>query len=349
MHSIAVAGHVCLDITPRLGVTTVLEPGRLFDVGPLAISLGGSVANTGRALVDLGTSVTPFASVGDDDFGRILLAKLNEQRFTEPKLSISPNLSTSYSLVFEKPGTDRTFWHHTGANDEFDGSHVDIEGRDLLHVGYPPLLPGVVVDGGRPLHVLLRRARAAGATTSLDFAVVDPNSPVGSCDWADIFARVLPECDIASPSLDDLTSALRIDEPYSPELVERLANRMLSDGVAVAAISAGRHGLHVRTASAARLRAGGSLLAPLADMWADRSVTLPSVLAENPVTTNGAGDASTAGLLYAITRRATLEQAMALALTCSAVVISGKRPTASAVSTVDPSLHALFRDVTVTS
>ena len=151
MHSIAVAGHLCLDITPRHGSTAVLEPGRLFEVGPLAISLGGSVANTGRALVDLGATVTPFASIGDD---------------------------------------------------EFDGTRVDVQGTDLLHVGYPPLLPGLLVDGGHPLHTLLRRAHAAGATTSLDLVVVDPDSAVGALDWAGILARVLAECDVASPSLD---------------------------------------------------------------------------------------------------------------------------------------------------
>ena len=345
MHSIAVAGHLCLDITPRLGSTTALEPGRLFEVGPLAISLGGSVANTGRALVDLGANVTPFASIGDDEFGRLLLSKLHDERFAEPQLSTSAGSSTSYSIVFEKPGTDRTFWHHTGANDEFDGTRVDVQGMDLLHVGYPPLLPGLLVDGGHPLYSLLRRARVAGTTTSLDLAVVDPDSAVGALDWAGILARVSAECDIASPSLDDLTSALRIDEPYSPALVDRLADRMLADGAAIVAISAGHHGLHVRTASTERLRAGGSILAPLAESWSDRSLTLPPLEVENALTTNGAGDASTAGLLYAMTRGACIEQAVALALACAAVVMSGKRPTAPAVCALDASLLPLFPEL----
>ncbi len=344
MHSIAVAGHLCLDITPRLVSAPVLDPGGLVAVGPLSIELGGCVANTGGALADLGADVTPFASVGNDELGAQLLSKLGDRGFAPPRLSMSPNSTTSYSLVIEAPDTDRTFWHHTGANDEFDGTHVDVDGYGLLHVGYPSLLPGMLVDGGTPLHSLLSRARAAGATTSLDLAVVDPNSPVGLLDWRRILATASAVCDIVSPSLDDLTSSLRMPSGYSPEVVANLADTMIADGVAVVAISAGVHGLFIRTASAQRLRQGGALLAPLAESWADRSLTVPPVWVEKPVTTNGAGDASTAGLLYAIARGASLEQAAALAATCSAVVISGRRTTPAAIIALDPSLVSLFSD-----
>jgi sugar/nucleoside kinase (ribokinase family) len=342
VHRIAVAGHLCLDIVPRFRGTAALDPGRLLEVGPIAISPGGSVANTGGALADLGAEVTPFASIGDDELGTLLRSQLSTEGFAQPHLSTSSVSTTSYSLVIEAPGTDRTLWHHTGANNEFDGTEVEVDGRGLVHVGYPPLLPGVLTDGGRPLVTLLARARAAGATTSLDLAVVDPDSDVGVLDWASILRSVFAECDIASPSLDDLTSALHIDEPYSAALVSRLADWMLACGVAVAAISAGRNGLHVRTASAERLRGGGAMLAPLAESWGDRSLTVPPLWVDNPVTTNGAGDASTAGLLFAISCESTVEQAAALAAACSAAIMSGARPTPAAVAALDRSLSSLF-------
>lgn len=342
MHSILVAGHLCLDITPRLGKDASLEPGRLVEVGPLAFSLGGSVANTGGALLDLGAAVTPFARIGDDELGELLMAQLHSRGFVSRQLQVSGELATSYSLVIEPPGIDRTFWHHTGANDEFDGTSVELAGHDLLHLGYPPLLPRMLVNGGRPLHALLARSRAAGITTSLDLAVVDANSAVGALDWSAILASAFSECDIASPSLDDLTSALRLDETYSPELVGELADRMLDQGVAVAAISAGRHGLHLRTGSADRLRQGGTILAPLAESWANQAITIPPFRVSTPVTTNGAGDASTAGLLFALSRGANPMVATALAAAASAVVICGGRPTGAAVAAIDPSLASLF-------
>ncbi len=344
MHTIAVAGHVCLDVTPRLSEQTRWEPGQLVEVGPLAMSLGGCVANTGVTLADLGAEVTPFATVGDDELGELLLARLSAEGFAAPRLTVSASRSTSYSLVLEQPGIDRTFWHHTGANEEFDGADVEVTGHSLLHLGYPTLLPGLLAQDGRPLVDLLARARAEGVTTSLDLAVADPTSASGAVDWDALLTAAFAQCDIASPSVDDLVSALRIDEPYSPGLVDRLADRMLADGVAVVAISAGRHGLRLRTGSVERLRAAGGVLAPLAEVWADQALTVHPLWVEHPVTTNGAGDASTAGLLFALSRGADPGQAAALAAACSAAIISGNRATPAAVLALEPSTAGLFED-----
>lgn len=341
MRPIAVAGHLCLDLAPGLGSATDLEPGRLFSVGALTVEAGGAVANTGGALTDLGVDVAAIACIGDDELGGLLVDRLRAEGFALPRLTTVPGTTTSYSLVIEKPGIDRTFWHHTGANDHFDGSTVPVDGHDLLHLGYPSLLPALLTDDGRPLHRLLARARAAGVTTSLDLAVVDRDSPTGRLDWSAILSSALSETDIISPSLDDLTSALGIDESYSPELVDRLADRLLDAGAAVVAISAGAHGLRLRTAGAERLAAGGRALAPLAEAWGDRRVTGQPHRIDRPLTTNGAGDASTAGLLYAIAYGTTAEHAVALSAACSAAVIRGERPTPAAIGRLDPTLRPL--------
>lgn len=343
---IAVAGHLCLDLSPAIDSGIELAPGALTGVGPLAVTPGGSVANTGSALADLGATVSPSATIGADEFGELLLSKLMAGGFATPRLTASETKATSYSLVIEPPGVDRTFWHHTGANDEFDGTAVYLDGIGLLHVGYPSLLPGLLVDGGRPLHELLARARRADATTSLDLAVVDPDSPAGSHDWEALLATALPYCDVVSPSLDDLTSALRIDRTYSLQLVDELADWMLDSGAAVVAISAGRHGLRLRTGSVDRLRAAGVALASHADVWADRALTAPP-LPVTPRTTNGAGDASTAGLLFGIASGTGPELATALAAACSAAIMIGERTTPAAVTRLDARLVPVFRSGTV--
>ena len=343
MPSIAVAGHLCLDISPQLSEHARVEPGALFDIGSLSVTLGGSVANTGRALANLGIEVVPYATVGDDELGSLLLAKLAAEGFTSPQLSTSPSLATSYSLVIEQSGQDRTFWHHTGANAHFDGSAVGTDNHSLLHVGYPPLLPGLLPDNGKNLRDLFARARQAGLTTSVDLAVVDRQSAIGQLDWNAILASIFSVTDIATPSLDDLTSALGIDEPYSAELVDALADKMLSQGVAVVAISAGSHGLRLKTASRDRLLAGGPILAPLADSWADIALTVEPVAVEQSVTTTGAGDASTAGLLYGLIQGASPDEAMALAASFSAVVISGHTITPDNVIKRDSRVSSVFR------
>ena len=126
MRRIAVAVHICLDITPGLTGTARLDPGLLMEVDPLSLALGGSVANTRRTLSALGAEVVALANVGDDPLGEILRRKLATDDHIDGRLSVVPGTSTSYSLVFERQGSDRTFWHHVGANREFDGAEIEL-------------------------------------------------------------------------------------------------------------------------------------------------------------------------------------------------------------------------------
>jgi sugar/nucleoside kinase (ribokinase family) len=342
VRSIAIAGHVCVDIRPDLTGGARLEPGRLFEVGPAVLSLGGPVGNSGRDLVALGVPVTVFAVIGDDRLGGIIRAELESMPLVTSALREVAGASTSYSIVLEPPGADRTFWHHVGANAAFDGTGLDAAGIDLLHLGYPPLLPGLLVDDGEPLHRMLAQARRAGATTSVDLADVDPTSPAGKLDWHSILRRMASETDVLTPSLDDLTSALRIEETYSPGLVARLADQLLEWGAAVVAISAGEHGLHLRTGTTDRLAAAGRALSPLASTWADTTLDAPALASGAPATTNGAGDASTAGLLFGIARGANPEDSARLASVCAAAAMRGRATTADVIAELDPGLASLF-------
>ncbi len=346
MSSIVVAGHICLDLTPELGASARLDPGRLIDVGALRMGLGGCVANTGLALADLGAEVSLHSTVGDDELGRIIADTIARRPGLHADLHIVPDHATSYSLVLEPAGHDRTFWHHTGANAVFTGSELDVGSARLLHLGYPPLLPALLTDGGAPLEAVLRRARSRGATTSLDLAVVDPASSVGAADWAGILKRTAAVTDVLTPSLDDLTSALgpALGIPAQPAAVAAgaYADLLIEWGAAVVAISAGADGLLLRTASAERLARGGAMLAPLASRWADVSLRVRPLPVERVVTTNGAGDASTAGLLFALSRGASPTLAAHLATASAAAIIAGGRPTPDVIVAMLPAARALF-------
>jgi sugar/nucleoside kinase (ribokinase family) len=200
----------------------------------------------------------------------------------------------------------------------------------------------MVVDDGDPLVAALHAAKALGVTTSVDLAVVDPLSPVAGHDWQRILTRMTAVSDVLSPSLDDLTSALRIDEPYSPGLVDELARLLLDWGAAVVAISAGKHGLHLVTGSVGRLRNAGRALTAHADAWANRTVSVPAVVVDVPVTTNGAGDASSAGLLYGIGCGAGPDRSALLAAACAGAHVRGDRTTPDAIARMRPDLSALF-------
>jgi sugar/nucleoside kinase (ribokinase family) len=52
-----VAGHVCVDLIPELAALPRSNPGELEQIGPLAMSAGGCVSNTGGALAELDVPV----------------------------------------------------------------------------------------------------------------------------------------------------------------------------------------------------------------------------------------------------------------------------------------------------
>lgn len=321
MTRIDVVGHLCIDLTPSLSADARFAPGQLIQTGPLETGLGGSVANTGTTLADLGVQVTMQGSVGDDALGTLAEDLLGGRA----RLQIIPGGSTSYSIVLERDGEDRTFWHHTGVNERFETSAVEITG-DCLHLGYPALLPGTVIDEGRPIVQLFERARSAGVTCSIDHAVVDHDAPIGKLDWPTIL-RVTTACaDVVSPSVDDLASMTDPGPPATIDSAEAWASQLLDWGAAVALVTAGPEGAVLKSASLDRVRAGGKLLAELGPEWDHARVVLPGRAVDAVVTTTGAGDASSAGLLAALAHGCRPETAAQIARATSERIMTGRRP-----------------------
>lgn len=211
---IIVAGHICLDITPVFSsgkcrpLSQVLTPGKLIQMKEASISTGGAVANTGLALKILGAEAQLMGKAGRDEFGKILLEKLNRYGAgAADGMILSADSSTSYSIVIAPPGTDRIFLHHPGANDTFRGADLDYEkiaGADYFHFGYPPLMRHMYENDGRELTEIFRTVKKYGLITSLDMAAVDPDADAGKADWGKILRNVLPYVDYFVPSVEEL-------------------------------------------------------------------------------------------------------------------------------------------------
>lgn len=322
---VLVAGHVCLDLIPASARPLRPEPGSLTAVGPLAMRVGGCVGNTGLALAALGVGVEALATIGEDALGDIVLADLAAGGVEVRGIRRSSVAATSYSVVLEAPGQDRAFLHHTGANDLFAADDLLAARAPVVHVGYPSLLPALIADEGRALGTVLADVRAGGSVTSLDLAVVDRASAAGAANWDAILATVLAGTDVVSPSWDDLCSAWGVAPEWSRDAVEQVAARLLDLGAAVVAVSSGERGTLLATAGAERLAAAGKLLARDAWAWADRLLwTVPEPV-EEIVTTTGAGDASTAGLLAGIVRGLGPDECLALAGATARAVLTGGR------------------------
>lgn len=317
---VLVAGHICLDLHPRLAELPGLEPGHLHEVGPLTLRPGGCVANTGGDLVALGVPVSVSADVGQDALGRVLEDLLPE-RGLDPAGLVRRPATTSYSLVVQAPGVDRTFWHHVGANGDFDGLDLRFDGERVLHVGYPPLLPALVAQGGAPLRDLLVRARAQGIATSVDLAVVDAPTPATRTRWRAILANCLPHIDVLTPSIEDLGSMTGLEDESADPLTA--ARELVRGGAAMALVTAGERGVALATADAERFGRAGDAVAGLGAGWYTRSLRGSPVHVPRPVTTTGAGDAATAGFLAALLDRCSPEAAVQRSVEAAAAKIAG--------------------------
>lgn len=333
---IVVAGHICLDIIPALpshpeGLSQLLSPGKLVEIGPAGLSTGGAVANTGLALRRLGFGARLMGKIGDDPFGRSIRECLDAYgEGASDGMIVSAGESSSYTIVISPPGIDRIFLHATGTNDTFAASDVTAEalaGIRLFHFGYPPLMRGMYERGGEELVKLLASAKAAGATVSLDMARPDPASDAGRADWKAILTRALPEVDVFLPSLEEILFMLRPDTYRELSarsggeellgladgpLLSSLAEELLGMGVAVAGIKLGEHGLYIRTtADTARLRNMGACAPSEAELpgWIDRELLAPCFAVDVEGTT-GAGDCTIAGLLGGLASGQPLERSL---------------------------------------
>jgi sugar/nucleoside kinase (ribokinase family) len=334
-----VAGHICLDILPDLenlsgrNLQSLFKPGSLVQIGPARLMSGGPVSNTGLALHKLGVPVRLRARIGADPLGRMLREIIAARgRTLAAGLRIDPAASTSYSIIIGNRETDRLFLHDPGANASFgpeDVGSAAVRAAALLHFGYPPELRRMYSAEGRELAEIMRSAKAAGATTSLDMSLPDPNAGGGRVDWRPIYAAVLPHVDVFLPSFDELLFTLRRGEfdrlsgggdpteQAAPALLADLGAELISFGVRVVLIKLGSRGAYLRTAPAAALGKMGRARPLRPDDWADRERWIPCFRV-NVVGTTGSGDSTIAGFLAALLRRADLTEALTMAVAVGA-------------------------------
>ncbi|MEP7291823.1 MAG: PfkB family carbohydrate kinase, partial [Chloroflexota bacterium] len=216
---IIVAGHLCLDLLPEMEhvlLSDLTSPGHLFETGPMRFSTGGAVSNTGLALHRLGVNVRLMSNRGDDLIGRMIVSFLEAR---DPVLGqhirARQGVASSYTVVLSPEKVDRIFLHCTGTNAEFASEDIDyvlVEQAKLFHLGYPALLPGLTANDGNELTRLFQRVKDAGAITSLDTSLPDPEGASGRVHWRTVLQRTLPYVDIFVPSFEEALFMLHADE-----------------------------------------------------------------------------------------------------------------------------------------
>ena len=329
---IMVAGHLCLDITPRfpacekLDISRVFSPGQLTNVEDMVLSTGGAVSNTGLALAKLGFDVVLSSRVGGDELGNIIRRLVGPERAVG--LRTVCDQGSSYTIVLAPPGVDRFFLHYPATNDTFGADDIDYELAGeckLFHFGYPPLMKNMYENDGAELIEILRRVKGLGVTTSLDMAMPDPSSGSGQVDWRRILERVSPYVDIFLPSIEEIAFMTDRDlfekrkaraggsdtvGTYESKDFAEISANLLSLGVKIVVIKCGVRGLYLRTATKERVAATGSACPEDAAGWAGREVWAASFKAENFASALGAGDSTIAGFLCGLIRGFSPEDAL---------------------------------------
>ena len=336
---IVVAGHTCLDVIPTLpaeleNLTSVLAPGQMLNVGPMVISTGGSVSNTGLALYKLGTPVRLVGKLGNDAIGSMTMSMFqNYDASLSEYMMISEGEGSSYTAILSAPGLDRAFMHYSGPNDTFCTADIPesaFEAASMFHFGYPTLMRRMYEDDGLELANLMRHAKSKGLVTSLDISLPDPATASGKADWRAILTRTLPYTDIFLPNIEEVLYMLDREfyenakatagkEAWSDaETLDSFAVEMLGMGAAVVGIKLGANGLFLRTSKDRnRLSQLTSKLPIKKRAWVDRQLLAPTFQV-NLVGTTGAGDCAVAGFLTGLYRGLSAENTMISAVAVGA-------------------------------
>jgi sugar/nucleoside kinase (ribokinase family) len=321
---VMVAGHLCIDISPRFPEGVDYDIGRMFSPGVLTtiaepvFSTGGPVSNTGLAMAKLGVDVALNGKVGDDAFGNIIRELIGKEN--SKSLKVVSGQNTSYTLVFAVPGVDRFVLHNPGTNDTFGPEDVDYDAAQkcrLFHFGYPPLMKRMYQNQGKELVEIFKRIKELGITTSLDMAMPDPGGTGGDADWRRILEGVLPYVDIFVPSVEEISFMLDRNlfdkkkaqsagaDPvlaYDSDDCTRFSGELLSMGAKIVTIKCGINGLYLRTAGAEQISSADSASPTDVNAWTERELWASTFEANNFASALGAGDATIAGFLCAFLR-----------------------------------------------
>jgi sugar/nucleoside kinase (ribokinase family) len=265
------------NVRPRFGQAETV-------VGDAELTVGGSAAITACAAVRLGLDCTLIAAIGDDALGRTQAEALSAAGVDLSGLSVDPEHATGVTVVLAETA-DRAILTAPGAIARLNRAAVDeavLATADHVHVSAWFLLEDL-----RPaLPSLLRTARAAGATVSLDTNF----DPAGR--WlSDELELALGEVDLLLPNLAEARALSGEADPLA-------AARALARRVPAVAVKLGADGAVVVAGN-------------------DTAAAAPPAV--EVIDTTGAGDNFNAGFIVGRLGGRSLADSLRLAIACGAL------------------------------
>jgi sugar/nucleoside kinase (ribokinase family) len=265
------------DIEPAFG-----QVERVVEDGKLTIGGSGAIAACGAARLGLRTALASV--VGADALGRFMLDALDERGVDVSGVGVHPQARTGVSVVLVR-GSDRAIITALGTISELTADLVD---RQLLRAAQHIHVSSYFLHHGlRPgLAGLLREARSAGASTS-----IDPNWDPSE-EWDGGLLDLLSETTILFVNVEEARRIAGIGD------VEEAARALSSAGSVLVVIKLGAEG--------ALAVDGGRVIRSAA-------------LAVEEVDSVGAGDSFDAGFLAGHLAGRPLEESLLIANACGAL------------------------------
>ncbi|MCX7925433.1 MAG: sugar kinase [Fimbriimonadales bacterium] len=238
MRKIASVGILVADVVAK-PVSHYPERGICAHVERMELHVGGCASNTGLALAKLGLPVSVVGKVGQDAFGDFILGELQRHGVDIRGVRRSATAGTSSTMVMVHPDGERSFIHHKGANAEFRPDDIDWEllgDCTIFHLAGMYLMPQM---DGEPAARVLQEAKRRGMITCLD------TTWDASGQWMRLLQPCLPYLDYITPNYGEASMLTGETEP------EKIADRLLQEGVGTAVIKMDAQGCFVKNAATA--------------------------------------------------------------------------------------------------
>ena len=285
MPKICVVGSSNLDMNsyvPRFPQVGETLHGHRFTTG-----YGGKGANQAVMAARLGGAVSMVAKVGDDLFGRDMLANFRAEGIDDRYISVTKSAASGVAVITIDDAGSNTIIVSAGAN--WLVTPADVEQASAVIQGADVLVCQLEVPFEATL-AALRLARAAGVRTILNPAPAQADLPAEMIQLSDIFCPNEGELQLLTGQRDLITL----------EQIEAAARSLLARGAVNVIVTLGER---------------GSLLVNGAGR---QHVLAPLVRA---VDTTGAGDAFVGSLAYYWATGAPLTQAMQRANQIAAISV----------------------------
>ncbi|MBA62318.1 MAG: hypothetical protein CMJ76_08115 [Planctomycetaceae bacterium] len=289
-----VAGISCVDLLiGPLNFDQPLNQEGTWALDTITPTVGGNVSNSSIALARLGSRTAALSLAGTDEWGQLLISRLQNEGVDTSRFQQRDDLETSATAVLMNNKLEHIFAYKPGASDAIDRTLIDknldfIAKSKYLLLGYYALLPNLEPE----LHEVLKAVQDTGCKTALDCAGGGGGiTPLDKC---------LPYLDIYIPTDHEAESQTGLRIPA--DMISKFRN---CGATGVVGIKRGEDGI---------------LLSPADGQF----LTIPSVTPPRAVVnTTGAGDSFYAGLISGLCREMDIESAAKLGAAAASWCITG--------------------------